>query len=269
MSPQYRLFGALTLTTTIVACTGHVPMRSIASAFTSSEPGRVAADYPIPSDAPEGALQVASYGVAEIAQATNPSDHLNAIHLRMAIDNRSEKQWWIDTRQQRVEIDGRGGSAPSFASANPGWPPPLVTVPPKTKRVVDMFFALPSDLQHATAIPAFDAIWLLQLEDTVVSDRTPFERLRIQPPPIYSVNDYGVNYYWGPPYYCDEDYSRFGFGGTAALPNRYATHPVIIHRAPNPPRFLEWSSAPAAPAAKARKEREATSLRALPAPLPR
>lgn len=236
---NHRLAWLVALVTSALACAS--PSTSTppaAAATTVTTPSRVAVKYSLPAEAPQGSLEIASFGIARISPATDPREHLDAIHLRLAVDNGGEDQWYLDTRQQRIVLDGRGTSAPAFASANPGWPPPVITIPPRNTRVVDLFFPLPFDLQGARVLPAYDAIWQVQLPGHSAGERTPFERLRIEPPPIYSEADYGVNYYWGPPYWYDGDYPHFGFGGTVVIPAEYRAQPLVIRRTPNPPHFV-------------------------------
>src|SRR5207253_2084062 len=127
---------------------------------------------------------------------------MSALHLRALIENRSSSAWTFDTREQRIDLSGRGALVPAFASANAGTPPPLITVEPTGKRVVDMFFVLPQDLQGAEDIPAFDAVSQVTTDAGVVSERTPFERLAVEPDNgEYDDWDYGRDYYWGGPYW--------------------------------------------------------------------
>jgi hypothetical protein len=131
--------------------------------------------------------------------------------------------WTFDTREQRVELDGRDVLAPAFASANAGTPPPVVSVDRNGKRVVDLFFLLPADLQHADAIPEFDAMWRVTAGAGVIAERTPFERLAIEPDyGAYDDWDYGGDYYWGGPYWINPDFPYAGvpfgyFGGGVAI----------------------------------------------------
>jgi hypothetical protein len=195
---------------------------------TSRIEGRVAADYPIPPAAPLGDLRVASYGVTEVASNDESRDAMSALHLRAVIENRSSAEWTFDTREQRVDLSGRGALVPAFASANGGTPPPVVTIDPSGMRVVDLFFLLPQDLQGADELPAFDALSQVGTSAGLVSERTPFERLQVEPDGGgYDDWDYGAGYYWGGPYwfnpafpYIGYPYGFFGGGG------------IYIHRSP-------------------------------------
>lgn len=195
---------------------------------TATIQGRIAAEYPIPPNAPQGDVRIASYGIAEVSPSdATGGERLRALHLRVVLANASASPWTFDTREQRVDLSGRGPLAPSFASANPGSPPPTVSVEPNGKRVVDLFFVLPSDLQHASAIPEFDALWNVDTGSGPIAQRTPFERLLVDPAyGYYDYWDYGPGYFWGGPYWVNP---AFAFG---PYPYGYVGSGIVIRRGP-------------------------------------
>ena len=196
---------------------------------TANMQGRVAADYPIPPSAPQGDVKVASYGITDVAPPKSPSEVLRALHMRVVLANNGVAPWTFDTREQRVALDAGESLAPAFASANAGMPPPIVSVEPNGKRVVDLFFLLPANLQHADAIPEFDALWRVSTGVGVVAERTPFERLVVEPEyGGYNDWDYGDDYYWGGPYWTNPE---FGYDGVA--PGYFVGGPLSIHRSPH------------------------------------
>jgi len=198
---------------------------------TATVHGRVAADYPIPPSAPQGDVRIASYGMTDVSPRNAPGQLVRALHLRVVLADNGATPWAFDTREQRVQIGGSDVLVPAFASANAGGAPPLVTVAPNGKRVVDLFFLLPADLQHAEAIPEFDALWRLNAGAAgVVAERTPFERLAIEPDEGgYDDWDYGGNYSWGDPYWINDDLPYAGVG----IPSGYFGGGVSIHRSPH------------------------------------
>lgn len=192
---------AYALVLLLTAC-GHDYVYVPAANATATMHGRVAADYPIPPQNPQGSVRLASYGLTDVSPKDNQNEKFRAIHLRVVIANDSAAQWTFDTKDQRIDLNGQGTFAPAFASANAGSPPPEVTIAPNGKRVVDLFFMLPANLQHASEIPEFDALWRVNTNGTVVAERTPFERLLVEPEYYEGWNwDYGPGYYWGGPYW--------------------------------------------------------------------
>lgn len=190
----------------------------------------VGAVYAIPPDAPRGELKAISYGVVEVSAQDGTGDVLRAIHLRAVVTNGSDKAWTFDAREQRLEVDAHGPSAPAFVSADAGDAPPIVTIAPGKLRVVDLFFVLPTDLQAAAELPGFDADWSVNTGGGVVAERTPFERLSLEPLREYAVYDYGPAYFWGPPYWYNPLWVGFRVGGAVPLGPRFIERPVRIHR---------------------------------------
>jgi hypothetical protein len=177
---------------------------------TATVGSRVAADYAVPPEAPKGDVRIASYGITSVTPHGQGAK-ARALHLRLVLVNNAATTWTFDTREQRIDLRGAGVLAPAFASANAGAPPPVLTVPPNGRRVTDLFFLLPSGLQHSDKVPRFDALWRVNTGNQVVAERTPFERLVIAPAydPAW---DYGPDYYWGGPYWMDPAFARSGYG---------------------------------------------------------
>jgi hypothetical protein len=174
--------------------------------------GRVAAEYPVPPESPTGDVRIASYGITSVAPRGSGAS-ARALHLRVVLANSGPTAWAFDTREQRLDLSGTGPLAPSFASADTGAPPPLVTVPPAGKRVVDLFFVLPAALQQPGKLPQFDALWRVNVGARVVAERAPFERLIVEPT-YGKAWDYGPGYYWGEPYWMNPAFAPGGAYGT-------------------------------------------------------
>ena len=170
---------ALVSTLVLVAATGcatpysYVPTTS---AIVTTQ-GKAAADYRIP---PVGDVQIASFGVTTVPRENAPKEVLRAIHLRVFLTNKNATPWTFDTREQRISVGGRDLIGASFAATNAGPRSPVITVPPGEKRVADLLFVLPKDMQTAADIPRFEALWRVRADSRVVARRTPFERLAPQ-----------------------------------------------------------------------------------------
>jgi hypothetical protein len=227
-STGWLVLGALT------ACTpeyAYVPTTNATIAGT-----RVAADYKIPASSPRGEVQLESYGITDVTPNEAPGERVRALHMRAIIMNNSGADWTFDTRAQQLELGGHGTTVPGYATANRGSSPPIVTVPAGGKRVVDLFYPLPADLQHAAQIPDFDAIWRVQTDQGITTQRTPFERVELEAPDSYYASglDYGPDYYWGGPYWYNPYYLDYPFYG--AYGGRYGGG-VGIHRSAHPGGF--------------------------------
>jgi hypothetical protein len=182
--------------------------------------GETSSDYPIPPGNPRGDVQIASFGIAGLMPASARDEdaddvaEIRAIHLRFVVANQAEtaESWTLDTGAQRLHIVGRGDSAPAFASVDVGPQPPSVTIPPSARRTVDVFFPLGLDQQDESDLPEFDVTWTVRTEEGLVTERTPFERVAVEPPPIY--------YDYGAPRLYDPSYPQVG-GFYGSLPSAY------------------------------------------------
>jgi hypothetical protein len=191
--------------------------------------GRAAADYPIPPEKPEGDVRIASFGFADLGDASAPNDALHAVralHLRIVVANNSAKPWTLDTREQKLDMQGFGKSSPAFASADQGTRPPIITIDPAGKRVVDLFFPLPIDGQTAGKLPHFDALWRVHTDTQVVAERAEFDRIVLAP--VRTAIDYGPSYWWAPPYWYDPLYPSTAFVGVAPIVSLSVGGPVVV-----------------------------------------
>jgi len=114
------LFGS---TLWIAGCETTYAYVPVANAVTTTA-GEVVADYPLPPEAPRGNLRIASYGIAEVDDPNTPDEHLKALHLRMIVTDNDDKAWSLDTREQRIDLDGRGGVLPRSLPPIPARPRP-------------------------------------------------------------------------------------------------------------------------------------------------
>ncbi len=213
---------AVLVSVALIGCTSteysYVPAENASATLE----GQAAADYAVPPAAPAGDVRLATFGVAEL-QPRGPhtrEHHMAAIHLRMVIANDGNDTWTFDTRDQRLDLEGRGMSAPALATADrAGDTPPVVTIPPAGKRTVDLFFPLPSDLDGASNLPSFDAVWRITVApDETIVERTPFERIVLEEAPPVDGYDDALWPYWYDPYYAGwgvvlpEDWHGRGWG---------------------------------------------------------
>jgi hypothetical protein len=155
--------------------------------------GRVAADYPLPTQqVQKGDARVASFGIAKVKR--NDGTNLRAVHVRMVVSNNSGLPFRFNTGEQRVDMRGGGQLTAAFVRSD-GQDIPNVTVPPGGKRTVDLFYALPPGIQSASKLPQFDFTWRVDVAGEIVAQRTPFQRLAIEP--VYAYAGWGP-YWWGP-----------------------------------------------------------------------
>jgi hypothetical protein len=191
---------------------------------TAALSGLPAARQPVPRDKPAGEIVVASSGVTEIKVADQPS---RAIFVRVVVSNQSDDTpWGFDTRAQSAIIAGQRTTA-AYANAYEGYEgsTSVVRVPKAQSRTVDFYFPLPASLQGSDEVPPFELAWNVRTSREVVADRTPFNRVHVEP--VYSASPYPYGYYYGPYGWYDPFWPPFyvGVGVGYAYPARYYGYP--------------------------------------------
>jgi hypothetical protein len=192
----------------LVACGGanYVYSPQTANAVIGGLP---ASRTPIPQERPQGNVEIASRGIADL----QPGDgRVPALHVRMIVTNDGdETPWRLDTREQIVEIQGEGRSAPMYVNANVNTTP-NVTVPLRERRVIDLYYPLPTTISRAKQLPRFEVLWEVDTGSRTVSSRTAFERIEIQEPEMYTYDpSWSLYAGYGPHWWYDPFYSRTVF----------------------------------------------------------
>lgn len=159
--------------------------------------GMPAAEYLLPPGAPQGSIRLLSDGIVDMASAWPAGGAEPALHLRVELTQSGSVPWSFDTREQTVQLDDYETLVPSFASASGGVSPPVVPVDRSARRIVDLFYLLPSSFRERDAIPRFDAVWRIGTDRGPISGRSRFERRAIEPWGADYEWDYGRDYYLG------------------------------------------------------------------------
>jgi hypothetical protein len=120
-----------------------------------------------------------------------------------------------------IELPRRGQSRPAYATVDKGTVP-AVEVPTREARTIDLFYPLPKEMQDADRLPSFDTIWTVHVGDRLVTQRTPFERMKVEPQRDWRLEAGAV---WGPPYWYDPLYPELGFW---EAPPVFVERPVVI-----------------------------------------
>jgi hypothetical protein len=164
--------------------------------------GRPAARYGIPPERPTGDVRVISSGVNDVEPAPG-SPHIKVLQARMVVANNLDNTPWIvDTRAQYAWIAGEGKARPMFANSDaPG--APLLRIGRGEQRTVDLYYPLPQGMQSEDKLPTFDLAWQVQTGQRLIAERTPFERIPIEPLYAPSYAAYGVGLGWGPYWWYD------------------------------------------------------------------
>jgi hypothetical protein len=213
MTIQSSLSAASLVLTGVIAATGgcaatsnYVYQPDTANATAAGLP---ATRTPIPQEAPQGAIEVVSYGVTKLER---DSQHIPALHVRAIVTNDGDATpWTMDASQQMVEIPNEGRSRPIFVNADVGTLP-KITIGQHERRVIDMYFALPDTIRDPSQLPRFDLMWQVNTAARTVASRTSFDRVDREPETQVAVaGTWPLWAGWGPYWWYDPFYPRAVF----------------------------------------------------------
>ena len=179
--------------------------------------GYPAITNPVPPEAPQGRVDVTSFGVVEIKpDGVAPIDTL---HVRLTVTNDGDTTpWTIMPSEQQVEIAGMGRSRPIYVNSDmPSLP--TITIAQRERRMLDFYYALPPGIDDDDELPGFEVLWQVTTPARIYSSRTRFERLDREP----ATANVQVVYYagWGPYWWYDPLYPRLVF---------VHHRPIVVHR---------------------------------------
>lgn len=210
----------------IAGCAGNSQYVYQPNTANATAAGLPAASTPIPQEAPQGAIEVVSYGVADLKRdgTTIPS-----LHVRAIVHNDGDATpWTMDTSQQLVEIPGEGKSRAIFVNADVNTLP-NVTIARGERRVVDMYFPLPDTMHKASQLPRFDLLWQVHTGARVVASRTSFERVDREPDTeVVATAGWPLWAGWGPYWWYDPFYPRVVFIHARPYPHFQGSGRVIV-----------------------------------------
>jgi hypothetical protein len=162
--------------------------------------GLPATRTPIPQEAPQGAIEVVSYGVTKLQRE---GTSIPALHVRAIVTNDGDDTaWTMDASQQLVEIPGEGRSRPIFVNADITTLP-QVTIARHDRRVLDLYYALPDTISNESRLPRFDLLWTVNTASRVVASRTSFDRVDRAPDVAYETTAWPLWAGWGPYWWYD------------------------------------------------------------------
>jgi hypothetical protein len=183
----------------------------------------------VPPEAPQGKVEIASFGITEIKP--DGDGPVAALHVRLAVSNDGDATpWTLTTSDQLVEIAGEGQSRPIFVNTDVQ-SLPMVSIAQHERRVLDLYYPLPTSIRDEAALPAFDVLWQLNTPTRPFSSRTRFQRIEQEPPRGHTEVIFWTG--WGPFWWYDPLYPRVVF---------IHHSPFLIHHRPRvivtrPPRW--------------------------------
>jgi len=167
--------------------------------------GGPAAQYPVPPQAPQGAVYVTSFGFTDFDNGEGGGQRL--LHARVAVSNGSPATWEVDGRQQFLAAPGLQPQAPSFLNTNASSQGPVYPIPSGSATTFDYYFALPPGYAQPQSLGGFALDWSVNAGGQVVANQTTFDRIEgvpgsYDPYPPYVVVGLGFGYgWWYAPFY--------------------------------------------------------------------
>jgi hypothetical protein len=172
----------------------------------------------IPPERPQGEVRVAAFGIAELEHGQG--QRVRMLHVRLVVQNDGDNRpWVVDTREQLIVIADVGWNRPAFVNSDLD-SLPLVQVARRTRRVLDLYYPLPSNVQDEGQLPGFDITWEVRTAARRVAGRASFERLALE----YYYPDVSFYAGWGSYWWYDPFY--YGYYSPFVYPS------VIIHQHP-------------------------------------
>jgi hypothetical protein len=183
----------------------------------------------VPPEAPQGKVEVTSFGITEIKP--DGDGPVAALHVRLAIANDGDAApWTVTTSDQLVEISGEGRSRPIFVNTDVESLPTL-SVAQHERRVLDLYYPLPTSIRDEASLPAFDFLWQLNTPTRPFSSRTHFQRVEQEPPAGQA--EVVLWSGWGPYWWYDPFYPDMVFLHHSPFLIHHRSHVVVTH----PPRW--------------------------------
>ena len=153
------------------------------------------------------------------------------VDVRLAIANDGDAApWTVTTSDQLVEISGEGRSRPIFVNTDVQSLPTL-SVAQHERRVLDLYYPLPTSIRDEASLPAFDFLWQLNTPTRPFSSRTHFQRVEQEPPA--GQTEVVLWSGWGPYWWYDPFYPDLVFLHHSPFLIHHRSHVVVTH----PPRW--------------------------------
>ena len=224
---RWLFAGSVACVSFVAGCSANSYVYRPAEQATANVGGLPAARYGVPPEKPTGSVLVASPGIVEMKFGNDSKTR--ALSVRMVVaNNADEAAWKVDTREQRAVVAGGGQSAPFYVNSD-GQDSPVVEVARGQKRTVDLYYPMPASANDAKHVPEFDVLWQVHTGERVVTERTPFDRLEVEP--VYA-SPYGDAWSYGPFWWHDPFWPAATYAISPAF--RYA-YPPPLQIAPIPP----------------------------------
>jgi hypothetical protein len=145
--------------------------------------GYPAATLLVPPEAPQGTIELSSFGFVNIRD--EHSDR-SVLHVRLTVTNDGDvAPWTIVPGEQVVDVPNEQRSFPMAMKQAPPMDEPVV-IEQRERQPLDLYFALPAAVASEDTLMGFDLLWQLTTPARQYSARTQFERHLSTDPSLWS-----------------------------------------------------------------------------------
>lgn len=127
----------------------------------------------VPPEAPQGTIEVSSFGFEEIR---SEGRERSVLHVRLTVTNDGDAvPWTIVPDEQIVDVSGEPRCSPlAMKQALPMNEP--VVIAQRERQPLDLYFALPATVASEDTLMGFDVLWQVRPAARLYSSRTHFDR---------------------------------------------------------------------------------------------
>ena len=140
----------------------------------------------VPPEAPQGTIELSSFGFVEIREDQRER---SVLHVRLTVTNDGDATpWTIIPGDQMIDVSGEQRSVPmAMKQALPMNEP--VVIEQRDRQPLDLYFALPVTVASEDTLMGFDLLWQLTTPARSYSSRTRFERYLSTHPSLWNCAD--------------------------------------------------------------------------------
>lgn len=141
----------------------------------------------VPPEAPQGSIEVSSFGV--VAIRPDGQRAVAALHVRLAVTNDGDASpWTVVPADQVLDLPGLGRTGPMAISPEMSMSESMV-VGQRERLPLDLYFALPASVASEDALVGFDVLWQVETPARRYASRTHFDRYLATDPSLWSCDD--------------------------------------------------------------------------------
>jgi len=187
-----RLRSILALATLLfLGCAPRYVYAPVSTTTSADLVGATAAVYEMPPDAPRGHVRVATLGVTSLKPGGLEVSPLRAIHIAIGVSNESDERWSVAPSEGYLALETGRQPEEIQSTTTEVARPTAIDIPPRSTRLVHLYFPLPFELQRVERLPSFEVVWTVHAGSHTITRRTAFQRFLAEQPLESAAYDLG------------------------------------------------------------------------------